>query len=353
MGASLKDVAKLAGVSVKTVSNVVNEYQHVSEATRSRVREAIDQLGYRPNLTARHLRYGRSGIIGLALPELGIPYFAELAEEVIGAAERESWSVLIDQTDGRGDRERLTSSGARSRTIDGLIISPLALDAEFLAGMRADLPLVLLGEQVGPGTADLVAIDNVAAAREATQHLLSLGRRRIAAIGDQHVSAAGTANVRLQGYRDALAAAGIAYDHELVVPAESYHRPDGAAAMRLLLSLAEPPDAVFCFNDLLALGALRTLLAAGLRVPDDVAIVGVDDIEDGRFSTPTLTTIAPDKTQIAEAAVTMLLERVNGLDAPPREITARHTLQVRESTNAGGSPCRGQARHAPGPHCPM
>ena len=332
MGASLKDVARLAGVSIKTVSNVVNDYQHVSEATRSRVQEAIDQLGYRPNLTARHLRYGRSGIIGLALPELGIPYFAELAEEVIGAAERQSWSVLINQTDGRGDRERLTSSGARSRTIDGLIISPLALDAEFLAGLRTDLPLVLLGEQVGPGVADLVAIDNVTAAREATEHLLGLGRRRIAAVGDQRVSAAGTANVRLRGYREALTAAGIEHDPELVVPAESYHRPDGAAAMRLLLSLDEPPDAVFCFNDLLALGALRTLLAAGLRVPEDVAIVGVDDIEDGRFSTPTLTTVAPDKAQIAEVAVAMLLERINGLDAPPREVTARHSLQIREST---------------------
>src|SRR5438445_8955217 len=98
----------------------------------------------------------------------------------------------------------------------------------------------------------------------------------------------------------------------------------------MLLSLSEPPDAVCCFNDLLALGALRTLLAAGLRVPEDVAIIGADDIEDGRFSTPTLTTVAPDKAQIAQAAVTMLLERVNGLEAPPRELTARHTIQIRE-----------------------
>jgi len=333
VGASLKDVAKLAGVSVKTVSNVVNDYRHVSEGTRSRVREAIDQLGYRPNLTARHLRYGRSGIIGLALPELGIPYFAELAEEVIAAAERQSWSVLIDQTDGRGDRERLTSSGARSRTIDGLIISPLALDADFLTAMRAELPLVLLGEQVGPGVADLVAIDNVTAAREATEHLLGLGRRRVAAIGDQRVSAAGTANVRLQGYRDALAAAGIAYDPDLVVPAESYHRPDGAAAMRLLLSLADPPDAVFCFNDLLAIGALRALREAGRRVPEDVAVAGFDDVEECRYTAPPLTSIAPDKAAIAGSALDLLVSRMAGAGpAEPAEVTPPFTLAVREST---------------------
>ncbi|AHI00305.1 LacI family DNA-binding transcriptional regulator [Kutzneria viridogrisea] len=336
MSASLKDVAKLAGVSVKTVSNVVNDYRYVSAATRARVRSAIDELGYQPNLTARHLRYGRSGIIGLALPELDIPYFAELAKAVIGVAEQQSWSVLIDQTDGRGDRERQTVSGPRAQTLDGLILSPLTLDASYLAGLREDLPLVLLGERVRPGTADHVVIDNVAAARDATRHLIALGRRRIAAIGDQHNSDAGTAEVRLRGYREALAEAGIAPDPALVLPAMSYHRPDGAEAMRRLLTLPEPPDAVFCFNDLLALGALRTLLSSGVRVPQDVALAGIDDIQDGRFSTPTLTTIAPDKEQIAEAAVTMLLERVNGYVGPPRELVAGHRLVARESTVGRG-----------------
>ncbi|WP_143343106.1 LacI family DNA-binding transcriptional regulator, partial [Crossiella equi] len=163
MAVSLKDVAALAGVSVKTVSNVVNDYAHVSEQTRARVRAAIAELGYQPNLTARHLRYGRSGIITLALPELDIPYFAELARAVIGSAEASSFAVFIEQTEGLRDRELLIASGARGRTVDGVILSPLALDEADLAGLVTDLPVVLLGERVGPGTADHVLIDNVAA----------------------------------------------------------------------------------------------------------------------------------------------------------------------------------------------
>ncbi|MCK2239660.1 MULTISPECIES: LacI family DNA-binding transcriptional regulator [unclassified Crossiella] len=332
MGVSLKDVAALAGVSVKTVSNVVNDYAHVSEQTRAKVRQAITELGYQPNLTARHLRYGRSGIIALALPELDIPYFSELARSVIGCAEAQSWAVLIEQTEGLRERELLIASGLRSRTVDGVILSPLALDSADLAQLSTEMPVVLLGERIGPGAADHVVIDNIAAARAATEHLIGLGRRRIAAIGARVVVGQDTSNLRLAGYAQALNAARIQLNPDLVVPVPSYHRTPGADAMAALLALPEPPDAVFCFNDLLALGALRTLLARGLRVPEDVALVGVDDIEDGRFSTPTLTTIRPDKTQIASVAVNMLLERINGADMPAREFQADFTLQIREST---------------------
>jgi LacI family transcriptional regulator, repressor for deo operon, udp, cdd, tsx, nupC, and nupG len=334
VGASLRDVAKLAGVSVKTVSNVVNGYVHVTDSTRERVLQAIEQLNYRPNPAARSLRKGRSGLVGLAVPELGIPYFSELAGLVIDAAAERSWTVLIDQTNGQIEHELLVSEGIRSHLLDGLIFSPIAMGAEELARRQDDTPLVLLGERVFDGPADHVAIDNVAAARDATAHLVSLGRRRIAAIGDQrHVPAGRTAHLRLAGYRLALAEAGLPYQEELVLPADDYHRTDGAASMARLLELAEPPDAVLCFADLLALGALRTLLAAGLRVPEDVAVVGFDDIEDGRFSTPTLTTIRPDKQQIAELAVSFLESRTaGGLAAPPREVQARYDLVVREST---------------------
>ena len=334
MGASLRDVAKLAGVSVKTVSNVVNDYEHVTDSTRDRVLRAIEELNYRPNTAARSLRKGRSGLIGLAIPELGIPYFSELAGLIIDAAAEQSWTVLVDQTNGLAERELLVSEGIRSHLLDGLIFNPLAMDADQLARRRDDTPLVLLGERVFDGPADHVAIDNVAAARDATAHLVALGRRRIAAIGDQrHVPTGRTAHLRLAGYRQALTAAGLPYDEELVLPADDYHRYDGAGAMGRLLELAEPPDAVLCFADLLALGALRTLLAAGYRVPDDVALVGFDDIEDSRFSTPTLTTIRPDKQQIARLAVSFLLSRIaDGLDAPPREVQADYDLVVREST---------------------
>lgn len=331
MPPGLKDVAARAGVSIKTVSNVVNGYLHVAPDTRARVQDAIDALGYKPNVAARQLRSGRSGVIALALPELQSPYFAELAGLIVQAAEQRSWTVLIDQTDGQAERERNLVAGLRRHAIDGVIFSPLALAGEELAGGDGT-PMVLLGERIWHGPADHVAIDNTIAAADATRHLTGLGRRRIAAIGAQDRPSAVTAHQRLAGYRQALAEAGLVAADELVAKVEHFHRADGAAAMRQLLDQGERPDAVFAFNDLLALGAIRTLLERGLRVPQDVAVAGFDDIEDGRFSTPTLTTIAPDAAQIARLAVDLLAERLEEAPEPPREIKVDHRLMVREST---------------------
>jgi len=330
----LKDVAARAGVSIKTVSNVVNGYVHVAPATRARVQAAIDALGYVPNVAARQLRSGRSGVIALAVPELRSPYFAEIAGLIVQAAERRSWTVLIDQTEGRAERERDLVEGLRQHAVDGLILSPLALAGEELAA-RDGTPTVLLGERVWNGPADHVAIDNTAAAADATRHLTALGRRRIAAIGVQGRPSAVTAHQRLAGYRTALAEAGLPPAPALEMPVEGFRRADGAAAMARLLAVAGPPDAVFCFNDLLALGALRTLLSRGVSVPGDVAVIGFDDVEDGRFSTPTLSTVAPDAPRIAQLAVDLLAERLGdrpAASAPPRELRVDHRLVAREST---------------------
>ncbi|GIE94843.1 LacI family DNA-binding transcriptional regulator [Paractinoplanes rishiriensis] len=334
MPPGLKDVAARAGVSVKTVSNVVNGYVHVAPDTRARVQAAIEALGYVPNLAARQLRSGRSGVIAVAVPELQSPYFAELAGLIVQAAERRSWTVLIDQTDGQAERERHLVAGLRRHAIDGLIFSPLALAGEDLEH-RTDIPMVLLGERVWHGPADHVAIDNTAGAADATRHLCDLGRRRIAAIGVQDAPSAVTAHQRLAGYRAALAEAGLPPGPDIEATVAGFHRADGAAAMARLLDSGDPPDAVFCFNDLLALGALRTLLSRGLAVPGDVAVIGFDDIEDGRFSTPTLSTVAPDAVRIANLAVELLAERLGaGAPAagPAREVRVQHRLVVREST---------------------
>ncbi|MET8333685.1 LacI family DNA-binding transcriptional regulator [Streptosporangium canum] len=328
MGASLRDIARLAGVSVKTVSNVVNGYAHVSPATRAKVEHALSQLDYRPNLSARNLRQGRTGVIALALPELDAPYFAELSRFVIEAAAELRWLVVIEQTDGSLERERQILDGVRDHRVDGLILSPVAIGVDELAARTDDTALVLLGERIHDGPADHVAIDNVRAARDVTEHLIGLGRTRIAALGAQDNSASGTAPLRLAGYRQALAAHGLP---ETVAKVERYRRHEGAAAMAALLE--HRPDAVFCFNDLLALGAMRTILSAGLRVPEDIALAGLDDIEDGRYSTPTLTTLAPDKAELARIAVDLLKRRIDGLPGhPPQETRAGYRLMAREST---------------------
>ena len=333
MRVSLKDVAERAGVSIKTVSNVVNNYPHVTPGMRARVQAAIDELGYRPNLTARHLRKGRTGIIALAVPELGNPYFAELAGAVIDAAAEHEFTVLLDHTRGEREQEILVSQGFRARVIDGLILSPLALEAEDLQGRSGDVPLVLLGEREYDLPFDHIAIDNVAAARCAVRHLLGRGRTRIAYLGARTDSVNQPAHLRLDGWREELAAAGVPAPDSLVVPVGGWDRDAGARAMAELLDSGVRPDAVFALNDLIAIGAMRVLHERGLRVPWDVAVVGFDDIAEGRFGAVTLTTVSPDKQAIAKMAVASLLRSLSGREEPGgRELTAEFRLVEREST---------------------
>jgi DNA-binding LacI/PurR family transcriptional regulator len=334
----MKHVAARARVSIKTVSNVVNGSDRVAAETRRRVQAAIDELGFVPNATARSLRSGRSGLVALALPELDAPYFAELAQHVVEAAGERGWTVLVDATGGRAERERLAASGIRPQLVDGLILSPLALRAGDLPDAGSGPPTVLLGERVTDAAVDLVTVDNLAVMGAAVEHLAGLGRRRIAAVGMQHTEAGVTARLRLDGYRLGLARAGLPSDDGLAVEAASWRRPEGATAARALLHADRGVDAIVCFNDLLALGVLRALADAGVRVPDDIAVVGVDDVEDGRYSTPSLTTVALDKAQIAGTAVELLADRFAGdRDAPPRTVVVAHQLVVREST-AGAVP---------------
>ncbi|WNF01308.1 LacI family DNA-binding transcriptional regulator [Streptomyces luomodiensis] len=332
-GATLRDVARRAGVSIRTVSNVVNASVPVSEELRTRVEAALEELDYRPNLVARNLRRGRTGMLALVVPEFDVPYFAELAREIITAARAHGYVVMLDQTDGDGEREReLLGRGSRATMFDGLLLSPLAISADELRRRANRVPVVLLGEHIFNGDFHHVAIDNVAAAREATEHLVAMGCRRIAAIGDQQYSTGETAQLRTIGYRQALEQAGLPVDDNLIVSTPRFHRHLGAQAMRRLLALPEPPDAVFCYNDLLALGAMRELTKAGVRVPENIAVVGVDGIQEGEYSSPTLTTIAPDKAHIARTAVGTLVSVIEGTAPPPADSKAPYRLVVRDSS---------------------
>ena len=299
MAATMHDVARLAGVSIKTVSNVVNGYPHIRETTRARVLAAIDELDYQLNVAARNLRTGRTGIIALAVPELGLPYFAELADSVIEAADVQGLTVLIEQTGSRRERELEVLSGARRHLTDGLIFSPLALGPGDEDLLQVDFPVVVLGERLFPGSVDHVTMQNVEAARAATEHLIALGRRRIAVVGVHPGEVVGSAGLRLAGYQEALEAAGIPVDERLLGEAGLWHRATGAEAMARLLDDGAEPDAVFALNDAMALGALHELQVRGLRVPQDVAVIGFDAIDEGSYSNPSLTTVDPGREQIA------------------------------------------------------
>jgi DNA-binding LacI/PurR family transcriptional regulator len=348
---TLSDVAARARVSVKTVSNVVSGYVHVSAATRKRVQRALDELGYQPNLSARNLRGGRSGVIALAVPALSA-YFAELAGLVERAVGEAGYTLLVDQTEALHEREIHVVGGIRAQLVDGLIFSPSALDGADIANSRSATPLVLLGERVSDGSADHVAIDNVAAAKEVVNHLIEVGRRRIAALGVLRSVSAETAGMRHAGYTAALDQAGLRRRKNLLVPVGASDRVEGLFAARRLLESGARPDAIFAFNDELAFGVLRALYEAGVRVPDDVAVAGFDDVEEARFSVPTLTTISPDKRLIAQCAVANLVERMNGgSEAPPRDVVVPHRLERRESTlGFSPTPERTEGRRAPPAH---
>lgn len=335
----MADVARLAGVSVKTVSNVVNGYPYIRDATRERVLAAIDELGYQVNVTARSLRSGRTGMIGLAVPELGQPYFGELADEVLVAARRHDVQVLIEPMGYTRDGELEALRAPRRGLIDGLLFSPAVLGAKDAALLNVDYPLVLLGEQIFSSSVDHVTMRNTDGARAATDLLLDLGRRHIAVVGMLHSRSAGAANLRFEGYRQALEARGLAVDERLVGYADDgWHRANGARAITALLDSGVEVDGVVAFNDALAMGAMFELQVRGRRIPEDVAVVGFDDTDDAQYTTPPLTTVDPGRREIAEVAVDLLCRRVRGGPAPEDPVLHLAGMRIveRESTPRRG-----------------
>jgi DNA-binding LacI/PurR family transcriptional regulator len=330
MAVTARDVAKIAGVSQRTVSNVVNIPDRVGAATRTRVQAVIDELGYRPNPHARGLRTSRTGLIAFVVPELDIPYFSDLARSLAPELEKASLTLVVDQTNGDPARERaVLHGGSVSATFDGVLLNALNLTAADIEAAAATQPIVLLGEEDYGPSVDQISVDGVEAAYVATRHLIESGRTRIAALGRQSREA-GTTAQREAGFVKAMNEAGL--DPFRYVSRVEYTRESGAAAIGAMLDRADPPDGVFCFNDLLALGAMRAAWERGLRIPQQIAFVGFDDIEDGRYAMPSLSTIAPDKTTIARRAVEMLTERINGYGGPGRREQADFELVVRESS---------------------
>ena len=346
MASTLHDVARLAGVSIKTVSNVINDYPHIRPATRAKVEQAIAELGYTPNLTARSLRSGRTGAIALAVPELSLSYFAELAAAVIEAAEEAGLVVLVEQTGGDRDREFELLRSPRLKLTDGLIFSPLGMGQEDVDRLNVPYPLVVLGERIFDGPADHVTMRNVEAARAATEYLIESGRRRIALVGAHEGEVIGSAGLRLRGYREALDAAGIPYDPSIIGHTTLWHRANGARSMRELLDAGAEFDAVFGLNDTLALGAMRVLQEAGLRVPEDVAVIGFDDLDEAQYSIPSLTTVDPGQPWIARTAVRTLIERIEHPDdaGEPRLLLADFRIAERESATRVPAPRESVAR---------
>ena len=330
-GPRLQDVAERAGVSMKTVSNVVRNYAHVSPQMRERVQKAIDELGYRPNVMARRLATGKTGLIALAFADVGIPYFAELARVASRTAQSFGYRALLEETDATLEGERALMASSEAGLVDGMLFQPSVMSSAEIAQHRLDIPIVLLGETPAPLTMDRVMIDNLAAAREITRHVAALGRRRIAFVGHEARSLTETSRQRILGYQQALEEVGIAPDPLMLVATESVSAADAVIAVRQAVESGLDIDGVVCRDDLAAIGTLRALQERGIRVPDDVAVTGWDDTRLSAVTFPSLTTVSPDLEVLVTRALELLIERIEGYDGVGRHEIAPHRIVTRES----------------------
>ncbi|SEB07969.1 LacI family DNA-binding transcriptional regulator [Leifsonia sp. 21MFCrub1.1] len=338
---TLKDVAAVAGVSYRTVSNVINGHRYISETTREKVEAAIAELDYRPQLAARQLRSGRSNLLTLSVPFVSHPYFAQLAHAVVGQAEKVGYDVVIDETRGTLERELRVAAGFKSILTDGILFSPLTIDLERFEAERGPTPLVLLGERFRSDNIDSVVVDNVSSTGEVTQTMIDAGRTRIAFLGDvvSGTIGAAPADLRLAGFTSALEAAGLTparivpvEQWDQVNPHGDYSREEGYERTKELIRSGAQIDGLFCANDLLAIGALRAFRENGVRVPEDVAVVGWDNTAEAAYTAPALTTVAPDMDELARLAIAAMLRRLDQPDAEPRTTRAPYAVVHRDSS---------------------
>lgn len=330
MRPTVKDVAQRAGVSPKTVSNVINGLIHVRPETKARVERALHDLDYVPNLSARGLRNGRTGVIAIALPDLATSYSATMAQAFVEAGQRHGWSIHIEQTGVDAAREAALVSRARSHLVDGLVLNPVLLEHSAINRSGTLPPVVLIGEVEAPGV-DHVWVDNAAAMAELTEHLLQQGRRRIAVVG---VMDSESSRLRVEGHRQALAAAGLTSDPALEWVCRDWHPAGGARTVAEHWDTGERPDALLCLTDALALGALGELHRRGVGVPTEVAVTGYDDIPEAAHLVPGLTTVAFDKTELAATALEFLAARIADPAVAVQQATVAHHVVRRGSTSA-------------------
>ncbi|MGN8025297.1 LacI family DNA-binding transcriptional regulator [Microbacterium sp. 22242] len=332
---TMQDVARHAGVSAMTVSNVINDHPHVRAATRAKVLASIAELGYHVNTAARTLRQGRTGVVCLAVPEIDRPYFGHLASLLIDRAAARGFELVVEQTAASRDRELDAISRSRLRNYDGLILSAVQLHDDDAVLLRGDFPTVLLGERGFTGPLDHVVMANEEGAALAATHLIDQGCTRVAMLGGYHsaVGAVDVSTLRTGGFEGALRARGID-EAEAPIRSSPFSFEGAYSATAALLADVPDVDGLFCATDVVAIGAIRALADAGRRVPQDVKVVGFDDVPLASYVTPSLTTIAPDHAAMADAAISMLIDRIEGSRAPDdfRTVTGPVRLIARESS---------------------
>lgn len=329
---TIRDVARLAGVSPGTVSRVLNGSDRVTPETTERVRAAIERLNYSPSAVARGLRVRATRVWGVVLADIENPFFTSAVRAIQDVAWAAGYSVVLCNSDEDPDNERRAVELLVAQRVAGVIVALASETSRTLEPLfQAHTPVVAIDRRVPGAPVDTVLTDNREGARNATLHLVEGGYRRVACItGPRHLT---TARDRLDGYLSALGMGGRAADPALVRH-ENFKEDGGYRATQELLALDVPPDAIFVANNLMTLGALEALDAAGLRVGEDIALVGFDDLPWSSLVRPRITTVAQPTYEIGRRAAELLVARVSGDAAPLREVILAPTLKVRESSPA-------------------
>jgi DNA-binding LacI/PurR family transcriptional regulator len=326
---SIKDIARLAKVSHSTVSRALHNSPLINRKTTEKIQRIARESGYRVSAVARGLVTRRTHTLGVVVTTISDPFVGDVVSGIQEAADQSGYSVLLAESDTDAERERLAVRSFAERRVDGIVVTASRVGALYLPLLaEMKVPIVLINNQYPGEFVHSVMIENVRASRDATAHLIALGHRRIAYIGDEFGRQSDAE--RLAGYRDTLRHAGIRFSRELVVQGDS--RPERACiAMHRLLALPKPPTAVFCYNDLTALGALRAIRATGRRVPHDVSVVGFDDVLIASYTDPPLTTVRQPRRRMGTLAMESLLRLMSG-DEAVDNIKVPAELIVREST---------------------
>lgn len=326
---TIQQVAQKAGVSPTTVSHVINQTRKVSEHTRLRVLQAMEELGYRPNALARSLRRGKTHTIGLITPDSANPFFAEVGRAIEEAAFRQDYNVILCNTETDPERESIYIQLLTEKQVDGIVFVGSGGQTGSLRSLfEQSVPVVLVDRDLLEFDFDVVIGDHFQGGYIATRHLIKKGHRRIGCIaGPAHLVPSGQ---RLRGYRKALEEAHIHFDMSLVRSGD-FRPHSGKVAAEELLSLEEPPTALFVFNDLMSIGAMAAAAELGFRIPDDLAIVGFDDIELASYTQPGLTTVRQPKAEIGHKAIELLLARMADKTRPFQRELLPTSLIIRQS----------------------
>jgi LacI family transcriptional regulator len=331
--ATISEVARRAGVSAATVSRVLNGRTDVSRDLAARVHTAVQELGYRPNGVARNLRRQATKVWGLIISDIGNPFFTSVVRGVEDAAHEAGYSLVLCNSDDDLEKEQRYIDVALAEQLAGVIISPASEPSTDVSALvDRGIPVVAVDRRVGRLDVDTVLVDNVSGARLATQHLVESGCRRIACItGPTRTT---TAAERLQGFRQAHEAAGREVDEELVI-LENFKTDGGYDGAQRLLGINRPPDGLFVANNLMTVGALEALMDAGVQIPDDMLLVGFDDIPWARLTRPRLTTVNQPMYDMGREAGRLLAARIGRDTSLPRTVVLPPDLQVRESSRRG------------------